>query len=268
VLIPIVLLVLFYAPVHWFVLVALSVLFYAPVHWFVLVALSIGFISLLELNGLTSAETSGGLLDLIGLLAALALPAVYYLTGQIVMVPLLLLTLVLLFLAGMFKRTAPQELFRSVSMRLFGIIYIGLPITFLIAIRVVGTSSLILLLLVIIWVNDSAAYFVGRAVGKKKLCPSISPGKTVEGAIGGIVGGIVAGFVYVHFTSIQLASGELLLFCLLIGIAGIIGDLAESVIKRSAGAKDSGTIIPGHGGLLDRIDSLLFALPVLYFFWL
>ncbi len=246
----------------------LFVLFFAPVPWFVLVALSIGFISLLEYNGLTRSEPPSGLVDLLTVLLGLALPGVYFLTGQIALVPLLLLTLLLLFLAGIFTGKDPRDIFNFTAKRTFGVIYIGLPITFLIATRVIGTSSLILLLLVIIWVNDSAAYFVGRAVGRHKLCPSISPGKTIEGAIGGILGGIIAGFVYVHFASIEVAKVELFLFCLLIGLAGIIGDLAESIIKRSAGAKDSGTIIPGHGGLLDRIDSMLFALPVLYFFWL
>lgn len=246
----------------------LFILFYTSVHWFVLVALTLGFISLLEFNALTRRESRSGLIDSITVLAGLALPAIYFLTGQMPLMELLLLTLLFLFLAGMLTGISTDELFRLTAMRTFGVIYIGLPITFLIAIRVIGTSSLILFMLVIIWVNDSAAYFVGRAIGKRKLCPSISPGKTIEGAIGGIVGGVIAGFIYVHFSSIQLGFGQLLLLCLLIGVAGIIGDLAESAIKRSAGAKDSGSIIPGHGGLLDRIDSMLFVLPVLYFFWL
>ncbi len=248
--------------------IVLFVLFYAAVQWFVLVALSIAFVSLLEFNNLTRKGSSSALFDVLTLLSGLALPAIYFLTGQIVLVPLLLVTLFLLFLAGMITGAEPQDLFDYAAKRTLGVIYIGLPITFLISIRIIGTSSLILFLLVVIWVNDSAAYFVGRAVGKRKLCPSISPGKTVEGAIGGIVGGIIAGFLYIHFTSISLPPIELFVLCLLIGVAGIIGDLAESIIKRSAGAKDSGSIIPGHGGLLDRIDSMLFALPVLYFFWL
>jgi phosphatidate cytidylyltransferase len=246
----------------------LFILFYTSVHWFVLVALTIGFISLLEFNALTRGESRSGLIDSLTVLAGLALPAIYFLTGQMPFMELLLLTMLFLFLAGMLTGIPTEELFRLTAMRTFGVIYIGLPITFLIAIRVIGTSSLILFMLVIIWVNDSAAYFVGRAIGKRKLCPSLSPGKTIEGAIGGIAGGIIAGFIYVHYSSIQLGFGQLLLLCLLIGVAGIIGDLAESAIKRSAGAKDSGSIIPGHGGLLDRIDSMLFVLPVLYFFWL
>jgi phosphatidate cytidylyltransferase len=117
-----------------------------------------------------------------------------------------------------------------------------------------------ILVIVGIWVSDTGAYLVGRAIGQRKLAPRISPSKTVEGAVAGLVGCALVGgltFQLVGLGSlwIGLAAGGLL------GVAGQLGDLAESFLKRQAGVKDSGSLIPGHGGLLDRIDALLFAFP-------
>ncbi len=109
------------------------------------------------------------------------------------------------------------------------------------------------------WFGDTGAYFAGRAFGKRKLYPSVSPGKTVAGAFGGLAGSVL-GAVLAHLwylPSLPLREGVAL--ALVAGLMGQLGDLCESLIKRSAGAKDSGRIVPGHGGLLDRIDSLLFA---------
>jgi phosphatidate cytidylyltransferase len=123
--------------------------------------------------------------------------------------------------------------------------------------------------LVITWVNDSLAYFVGRAIGKHKLIPKVSPGKTVEGAIAGVVGGVAVS-VAVGMALIQPAfslQASPLLWALagaLIAAVAQIGDLFESLLKREAGVKDSGTLLPGHGGVLDRFDALFFAIPVSY----
>ena len=123
--------------------------------------------------------------------------------------------------------------------------------------------------LLVTWINDSAAYFAGRAWGKKKLIPSVSPGKTVVGAWAGTIGAVVAGALLAEL----LLGGPLRLPIgfvggavggLLVSIAAQIGDLAESLLKREAGVKDSGTIFPGHGGILDRLDALFFAFPIGY----
>lgn len=114
--------------------------------------------------------------------------------------------------------------------------------------------------------SDSCAYYVGKSVGKHQLCPNISPRKTIEGAVGGLVGGIGAAVL----TSTLLLPGISWWFvfplAIILTIVGIAGDLTESIIKRGTGTKDSGSILAGHGGLLDRIDSLLFVVPVLYYF--
>ena len=149
---------------------------------------------------------------------------------------------------------------------LLPVVYIGLPLGALAAVRLTGGREAVLLLMATIVVSDSAQYYTGRAFGRRPLAPAISPNKTLEGAFGGIVFGTVA----------MLAGGLWLfpaadLFILSVVSAsvvtlGIVGDLFESLLKRSAGLKDSSSLIPGHGGVLDRIDSWLFAAPVFYVF--
>jgi phosphatidate cytidylyltransferase len=123
----------------------------------------------------------------------------------------------------------------------------------------------VLLLLRVIVVSDSAQYYTGRALGKRPLSPAISPKKTVEGAIGGVVFGTIAMTLAGHYV-FRSPIWMLALLGAAISLLGIVGDLFESLLKRSAGVKDSSNLIPGHGGVLDRIDSWLFAAPVYYIF--
>jgi len=136
-------------------------------------------------------------------------------------------------------------------------------------VAIAGGGLLLLLPLLLTWASDIGAFFVGRALGKRKLMPSVSPGKTVAGAIGGLIATVVVSWLYTSFvltpaTQLAFVRGGVLVFGLLVSIAAQIGDLAESLLKREAGVKDSSRIIPGHGGVLDRFDSLLFVLPVAY----
>jgi len=148
----------------------------------------------------------------------------------------------------------------------FGLVWVGFMGAHLYLIRLLPDGNFWLLILTGITAgSDSGAYYVGRALGKRKLSSLISPKKTVEGAVGGIVvGGLVALAI-----AFLLLEGIPLLFIVIIavmlGIIGICGDLTESVVKRATGTKDSGTILGGHGGILDRADSMLFAAPVLYY---
>ncbi len=127
--------------------------------------------------------------------------------------------------------------------------------------------KLVFFLLLVVWLGDSGAYYVGKKFGRHKLSPRISPKKTIEGLAGGITASIVAAIVihYTFFPNFPLhhavIAGAILSF------AGVIGDLAESMWKRSAAVKDSGTLLPGHGGFLDRFDSILFTAPILYCYW-
>lgn len=116
------------------------------------------------------------------------------------------------------------------------------------------------------WIGDSAAYYVGKNFGRHKLSPSVSPGKTWEGTAGSLVISGIAGVTYLHFMFPSVPAWQAVLLCLVANAAGQVGDLCESAIKRGAGVKDSSNLVPGHGGWLDRVDSSLFSIPVVY--WL
>jgi phosphatidate cytidylyltransferase len=125
----------------------------------------------------------------------------------------------------------------------------------------------VVMLLAILMVADSAAYFAGRALGRHKMAPSISPGKTWEGAAAGLVGGILGALAVRAIGLPALPVADTVLLGALVAAVGAAGDLAESLLKRWAGVKDSGHLFPGHGGMLDRLDSLLFGAPVLYYYF-
>lgn len=127
--------------------------------------------------------------------------------------------------------------------------------------------KLVFFLLLVVWLGDSGAYYVGKQFGKHKLSPRISPKKTIEGLFGGMTASIVAAIVihYTFFPNFPLLHA--IIAGVILSFAGVIGDLAESMWKRSAAVKDSGTLIPGHGGFLDRFDSILFTAPILYCYW-
>ena len=128
---------------------------------------------------------------------------------------------------------------------------------------------LVLFLLGVIWTGDTLAYLIGKLVGRHKLRPDISPGKTIEGTIAGLGGNILAGIAIWHFLLVDqvpmMTLSLTLIISLLIGITSQLSDLSESIMKRCAGVKDSGHLIPGHGGLLDRLDSMMFATPTFYY---
>ncbi len=148
----------------------------------------------------------------------------------------------------------------------FAAIYIGMPLGMLVAIQTLQGWTATLLLLGTIVVSDSSQYYVGRMLGKRPLAPSISPKKTIEGAIGGLI--IATAFMTLAGARMLPFVGYvplLVLGVLVVGL-GICGDLFESRLKRAAGVKDSSSLIPGHGGVLDRIDALLFAVPPFYLF--
>jgi phosphatidate cytidylyltransferase len=144
-------------------------------------------------------------------------------------------------------------------------IYIGAPLGMLVALQMRGGPKATLLLIATIVVSDSAQYYTGRAFGRRPLAPTISPKKTVEGAIGGIVFGTLFMALAIPYVFPLTPLVVRVLLGMVIVFLGIVGDLFESRIKRLADIKDSSNLIPGHGGVLDRIDALLFAIPVFYF---
>ena len=160
---------------------------------------------------------------------------------------------------------------------LFGLIYIAYPLTLIPLLwKQEDGPALVLFLMVCVWTGDIAALYIGRAFGKHKLAPRLSPGKTWEGAVASIVGSVIAAALVVSIAAALTARGntllhiseplwQSLLLAIVLNIAAQLGDLLESAIKRGAGVKDSGAMLPGHGGILDRIDALLLAAPVLWF---
>ena len=184
-----------------------------------------------------------------------------------------------------------QEVIGDASASIFCLLYTGLTLLALPALRQPpdGSSSVLLFLLLVVWAGDISAYYVGRTLGRHKLAPSLSPGKSWEGAAASVVGSILiaAGLVGLA-TILQAPRGSVLLswmeracpaavlsypdelwywlmLAVVVNVTGQVGDLAESALKRSAGVKDSGDLLPGHGGVLDRIDALLLAAPVLWY---
>jgi phosphatidate cytidylyltransferase len=148
-----------------------------------------------------------------------------------------------------------------------GLLLVAFPLTYAVRLHGLGTEGPVLLLfaLVITWVGDSAAYFVGRAVGKHALAPHLSPKKTWEGTAASLVASLLVAAVFGRWLSAPLP--HLLAMGAAGNVAGQVGDLLESAYKRSAGVKDSGGLLPGHGGILDRIDALILAIPVVWYYW-
>ncbi len=156
--------------------------------------------------------------------------------------------------------------FDDIGFCFMAIIYIGVGFYYMLATRAAGILYIFFALL-LIWATDSGAYFFGRAFGKRKLLPSISPNKTVEGAIGGIISAIAGTLLFFFFTDLHdyVQLPALLLVAIVLSVFGQIGDLVESALKRYYNVKDSGNLLPGHGGILDRVDSWLFVFPLLHF---
>jgi len=164
------------------------------------------------------------------------------------------------------------KMLSGAGVTLLGVFYLAFLGGFLISIRVgfenvPGLSTkLLLFFFIVIFASDAGAYFTGKAIGSHKLAPKISPGKTWEGLTGGIVFAAIAAAISLATFFPELPYKYTIPLACVMAIVGVFGDLAESAIKRGAGAKDAATILPGHGGLLDRLDSLLFNAPILYYF--
>ena len=200
---------------------------------------------------------------------AVVAPFTLSLTGAAVVV-------LVVFAVAIWTRGVDGKPLAGVAITVLRVIYTGGMLSYGYAIRyhpyAVGPAAgttLLFLPLLLTWAQDTGAYAVGRTMGKRKLIPKVSPGKTVEGAIGGILVTVLACWAYVRFAlvpyaQLALAPADIIIFAIVISVAAQIGDLAESLVKREAGVKDSSRIIPGHGGVLDRFDSLLFVLPVAF----
>ena len=164
----------------------------------------------------------------------------------------------------------------DIGATLFVALFVGVLFGYLIDLRTIhdppkgdeAGSDLVLLLFFVVWTSDTAAYFIGSRFGRRPLAPRVSPKKTVEGAVAGVAGALLAAFVASVWFYRRLSVIDCIVLGLALGIVGLLGDLVESMLKRGAGMKDSASIVPGHGGILDRVDSLLYAGPILYYYYL
>lgn len=184
--------------------------------------------------------------------------------------------LISVFALSIWLRRADGRPLSAIATTLFGAFYTGGLLSFGVAIRYHrylttdrGGAVLVLLPVLLTWANDIGAYAVGRLFGRRKLLPAVSPGKTIAGAVGGLAATVLVCWCYVTYVlrpvaELSLSPAGIVLFAVAISVAAQLGDLAESLLKREAGVKNSSHLIPGHGGVLDRLDSLLFVLPVTY----
>lgn len=226
------------------------------------------------------ARAGGGApLTAIGVGAAALLPIVVHAQYLgIIVVPPVAVTLVVLALIALsiWVRGVDGHPLAAVGTTVLGILYTGGTLSYVYALRYYGyavgdvAGSLVVILPVVLtWANDTGAYFTGRAIGGPKLIPSVSPGKTIAGAIGAVIVTVAVCAAYVHwllrpYAQLAFAPWGLVVFAVCVSAAAQVGDLAESLFKREAQVKDSGSLFPGHGGALDRLDSLFFVLPVTF----
>lgn len=178
-------------------------------------------------------------------------------------------TLLIIPASYVFRNTSVDEALPSSAVAVLGTMYVGMLAGSLIRLRsdFAEGPKLVFFLLLVVWLGDTGAYYFGKKFGTRKLSPRISPKKTVEGGIGGIVASVITAIV-IHLTFFrEFPLPHAIIVGIVLSIAGVIGDLAESLWKRSAAVKDSGSLIPGHGGFLDRLDSVLFTAPILYIYW-
>ncbi len=198
--------------------------------------------------------------------AALLLLTMYHGLPQILLISLLVFVIIITARFCISPMTTKQQL-PTWSAYIFGIFYIGLLLGYYPLLRNVKYGvALVFFVMIVTWLSDTGGFFVGKSLGKHPLAPILSPKKTIEGLVGGVIfsliGAIICKLTFLPFFSV----GQCVMLGVVFAFLGAMGDLAESAIKRSANVKDSGTIIPGHGGILDRVDSLLFTGPAMYYY--
>ena len=203
-------------------------------------------------NGL---EIASYLAIVIYYLAVAYLPVSYHLPAVILGV---------LVMMSIFVFTYPKYQNKQIMTAFFGMVYVGVMLSYIYQTRVLpGGAFLVWLIFLCSWGCDTCAYCVGMLIGKHKMAPILSPKKAVEGGVGGVAGAALLGAIYAAATGGKIA--EYALICAVGALISMVGDLAASAIKRNQGIKDYGKLIPGHGGILDRFDSVIFTAPVIYY---
>jgi phosphatidate cytidylyltransferase len=236
--------------------VALYLIFLAPLWLFITAALVMSLLCFWEFSGLVAAYgiKRPGFLGLVSGLIILFRPE-YTLIGVVLLLAVALIIAM--------QNTDLRDILPQVACALLAPFYTFAPWRFAIDLRRISVH-LVFFALALNWIGDSAAYYVGRAFGRHRLAPVISPKKSWEGAIASVLVSAILGVLYLGRFLHDVPYWEIIIMAAVGNIAGQFGDLVESAIKRGAGVKDSGTLLPGHGGMLDRVDSSLFSLPFVF----
>ncbi|MCK4839467.1 MAG: phosphatidate cytidylyltransferase [Desulfobulbaceae bacterium] len=249
----------------------LALLFYGPFWLFWLTFLALGALALNEYLTMTMSGCShrdkitGTILGLLPLLAAYAETSEAVAAGLF----LALFLLIIYSLSRYATLNSETSEFNAFALMLrigFGIFYVGFSFAHFPLLLTLDEGQHLLILLTVITVfSDSFAYYTGKMLGRHKLAPAISPGKTIEGLLGGLFGSILGAIIVCLWFFPDYSLAKISILTVFLSMIGVLGDLTESMIKRTMGVKDSGNILPGHGGILDRLDSLMIAAPVLFY---
>jgi phosphatidate cytidylyltransferase len=254
-----------------------AIWFYEPLPWFTVLTAIWGLLAVYEFFRLTSISKVSAL-TLFGLIITLLLiisrdsdlkTVIESHFNTDLTAPVLLLIAVIIPPFLLLIRRQREKLFTSWAWTVGGILYVGWLLSYLVSLRGLDDGrNWLFFALFTTFAFDTAAFFVGRAIGKHRLAPIISPGKTWEGTIGGTIGAVIVSLLFLLPTPLKLELhwGHAIILGLLVSIFGQLGDLTESLFKRKIGVKDSGNLIPGHGGVLDRMDSIVFAGAAVYYY--
>jgi phosphatidate cytidylyltransferase len=232
---------------------------YLPSRYFLFLLI---FVSLLAMSEFYSMYHVAGMLRYSCLFFGTCIVGISYISKDLLLDVTILSILAIMGIRLMIKRDPLSALY-DISSPILGLLYIPVFLAFQTQIRRLGPEWIIFLY-ASVWASDTMAYYLGKWIGKRRLYKEVSPNKTVAGAVGSFIGGVI-GVLLLRATLVPLlTASSAVLIGIMIGTISIVGDLVESMFKRDAGIKDSGVIIPGHGGILDKIDGVLFASPVLY----
>jgi phosphatidate cytidylyltransferase len=249
-------------------LLVAAIWFNAPLPWFTILVAIWGALAVFEFYRL-GATAKLPLLTCLGIVWTALFIASPHCTYELA-VPVLLTSAVVLSLICLLIRRQKEGAFTGWAWTMAGILYIGWLLSHWTALRGLDDGrNWVFFALLTTFASDTAAFFIGRAWGKHYLAPNISPGKTWEGAVGGLIGAMLVSLLFIPNTFLRLPFNgwwQAVLLGLAVSVFGQLGDLAESLLKRNAGVKDSGSLVPGHGGFLDRIDSVVFAGIVVYYY--
>jgi phosphatidate cytidylyltransferase len=244
----------------------IAIIAYGPDSLFALLIIAASLMGMWEYNRMVFG--AGFALEKVETLAAALLILLTAAAGdRVLLVPLITFTVMIAMILNLTRGGDQGPALAPVGRVVLGILYIPLLMSHFMLIHREPEGTLwIFFILVVAFSGDTAAYYVGRTLGKKKLLPRVSPGKTVEGTIGLIAGGVAGALLFREFVFPTLPWVHAVLLGFVGSIVGQLGDLCESALKRAAGVKDSGVLLPGHGGILDRLDCLMFITPFVYYY--